>query len=114
MGLVLSSTDADMMAGWDVEKNDPADVVRVALDGIEARRLEVLADKDSAETKAALSADPSVVYTQVRVRAPRERGQRSARALDRPGGDEAEPHTRLRHRGEPGPVDVGGRERYTW
>jgi NAD(P)-dependent dehydrogenase (short-subunit alcohol dehydrogenase family) len=64
-GLVLSSTDTDMMAGWDVEKNDPADVVRAALDGVEARRLEVLADEDSAEAKAALSADPSEVYAQL-------------------------------------------------
>jgi NAD(P)-dependent dehydrogenase (short-subunit alcohol dehydrogenase family) len=64
-GLVLSSTDTDMMAGWDVEKNDPADVVRAALDGAEARRLEVLADEDSAEAKAALSADPSEVYAQL-------------------------------------------------
>ncbi len=61
-GLVLSSTDTDMMAGWDVEKNDPADVVRAALDGIEAGSLEVLADADTAAAKAALSADPSEVY----------------------------------------------------
>ncbi|HXA58849.1 MAG TPA: SDR family NAD(P)-dependent oxidoreductase, partial [Streptosporangiaceae bacterium] len=35
-GLHLGSTDTDMMAGFDVEKNDPADVVRTALDGLEA------------------------------------------------------------------------------
>ena len=37
-GLYLSSTDTDMMAGWDIPKNDPADVVRAALDGLEAGR----------------------------------------------------------------------------
>ena len=35
-GVFLSSTDTDMMAGWDIPKNDPADVVRTALDGVEA------------------------------------------------------------------------------
>jgi len=51
-----------MMAGWDIPKNDPADVVRQALDGIEAGALEVIADADTAEVKALLSADPSVLY----------------------------------------------------
>ena len=63
-GLHVGSVDTDMMAGWDVEKNDPADVVRTALDGIEAGQLEVLADEASAQLKAALSADPSVLYPQ--------------------------------------------------
>lgn len=54
-GLYLSSTDTDMMAGWDIPKNDPADVVRKALDGIEAGALEVIADAETAETKADLS-----------------------------------------------------------
>lgn len=64
-GLALASTDTDMMAGIDVEKNDPADVARAALDGIEAGKMEVLADEDTARVKASLSADPSVVYTQL-------------------------------------------------
>lgn len=63
-GLVLSSTDTEMMAGWDIPKNDPADVVRLALDGLEAGALEVIADQESRDTKAALSADPSEVYAQ--------------------------------------------------
>jgi len=57
-GLLLSSTDTDMMAGWDIPKNDPADVVRAALDGIESGALEVLADADTVEAKAALSREP--------------------------------------------------------
>jgi NAD(P)-dependent dehydrogenase (short-subunit alcohol dehydrogenase family) len=59
-GVYLSATD--MMAGWDIPKNDPADVVRLALDGIEADRLEIIADKDTADAKAALSSDPGTVY----------------------------------------------------
>ena len=61
-GLLMSATDTDMMAGWDIPKNDPADVVRQALDGIEAGSLEVIADADTAEAKAGLSGDPSVLY----------------------------------------------------
>ena len=59
-GLYLSSTDTDMMAGWDIPKNDPAVVVRDALDGLEADALEVIADEDTAETKAALSGTPAL------------------------------------------------------
>jgi NAD(P)-dependent dehydrogenase (short-subunit alcohol dehydrogenase family) len=55
-GLYLSSTDTDMMAGWDVPKNDPSDVVTVALDGLEAGEPDVLADQETKETKASLAA----------------------------------------------------------
>lgn len=61
-GLLMSATDTDMMAGWDIEKNDPAHVVRLALDGIEAGSLEIVADEDTAQSKAALSADPAITY----------------------------------------------------
>ena len=37
-GVFLSSTDTDMMAAYDIPKNDPADVVRAALDGLAAGR----------------------------------------------------------------------------
>ena len=59
-GLYLSSTDTDMMAGWDIPKNDPAEVVRAALDGLEADALEVIADEDTAITKAELSGAPAL------------------------------------------------------
>jgi NAD(P)-dependent dehydrogenase (short-subunit alcohol dehydrogenase family) len=64
-GLVLASTDTDMMAGFDVPKNRPEDVARTALDGVVAGRLEVLADADSVDLKAALSRDPSETYPKV-------------------------------------------------
>jgi NAD(P)-dependent dehydrogenase (short-subunit alcohol dehydrogenase family) len=60
--VLLSATDTDMMAGWDIPKNDPADVVRQALDGIEAGQLEIIADEDTARAKADLSADPALTY----------------------------------------------------
>jgi NAD(P)-dependent dehydrogenase (short-subunit alcohol dehydrogenase family) len=61
-GVLLAATDTDMTAPWDVPKNDPADVVRQALDGVEAGRLEVVADTDTAGAKAAVAADPEDVY----------------------------------------------------
>ncbi|MFD0199663.1 MULTISPECIES: SDR family oxidoreductase [Saccharothrix] len=64
-GLHLGPTDTDMTASLDVPKNDPADVVRAALDGIEADLVEVLADQGVVELKAALSADPRTLYPHV-------------------------------------------------
>ena len=61
-GLHVGGVDTDMMAGLDVEKMDPADVVRAALDGLEAGKLEVLADDASAGVKAALAGDPAHFY----------------------------------------------------
>jgi NAD(P)-dependent dehydrogenase (short-subunit alcohol dehydrogenase family) len=61
-GLHMGSVDTDMMAGYDVPKADPADIVRQALDGIEQNRLEVVADESAAFVKASLAADPSRFY----------------------------------------------------
>ena len=61
-GLFLGATDTDMTAGYDLQKIDPADIVRSALDGLEAGRFEILADQDSVQAKAALSLDPSIAF----------------------------------------------------
>ena len=61
-GLHGSSVDTDMMAGWDVPKARPADVVSAALDGLEAGADEVLADEETRAVKAQLSQPPSVLY----------------------------------------------------
>ncbi|GAB2521782.1 SDR family oxidoreductase [Nocardiopsis aegyptia] len=61
-GLVLAGTDTDMMAGIDADLNDPADVVRAALDGLADDRPEVLADDTTVQLKAALSADAGVPF----------------------------------------------------
>lgn len=55
-GLYLSGTDTDMMAGYEGPLNDPADVVRQALDGLESDATEVIADEDTALTRAELLA----------------------------------------------------------
>jgi NAD(P)-dependent dehydrogenase (short-subunit alcohol dehydrogenase family) len=61
-GLYLAAADTDMMEGQDVPKSDPADVVSLALDGIEVGLLEIIADEQTAAIKCALSADPAVTY----------------------------------------------------
>ncbi|MFD0783977.1 SDR family oxidoreductase [Micromonospora azadirachtae] len=62
-GLHLGAADTEMMTRYDGDKGDPADVVRAALDGVEADKLEVIADEWSAHVKASLAADPSIFYT---------------------------------------------------
>jgi NAD(P)-dependent dehydrogenase (short-subunit alcohol dehydrogenase family) len=63
-GLHLGAADTDMTADYEGDKVDPADVVRTALDGIEAGKIEVVVDEWSAHVKASLAADPSLFYTQ--------------------------------------------------
>ncbi|MFF0122626.1 hypothetical protein ACWD8I_14425 [Micromonospora arida] len=62
-GLHLGSAVTDMSAGYHGDKIDPADVVRAALGGVEAGRIEVLADEWSAYVKASLANDPSDFYS---------------------------------------------------
>ncbi|MCV7064627.1 SDR family oxidoreductase [Mycolicibacterium houstonense] len=45
IGVYLGYTDTSMVADLDVPKNDPADVARQIVDGIESRAAEVLADE---------------------------------------------------------------------
>ncbi|WP_043640299.1 SDR family oxidoreductase [Nonomuraea candida] len=61
-GVHLGAADTDMMRDYEGEKSDPADVVRAALDGVEADRLEVVVDEWSAKVKASLADDPSAFY----------------------------------------------------
>lgn len=61
-GLHLSSTDTDMVAAFDIPKSDPAKIVAIALDGVEAGLLEIVADDDTAHVKAALAGDPAALY----------------------------------------------------
>ncbi|KRC65017.1 short-chain dehydrogenase [Aeromicrobium sp. Root236] len=65
VGLHVGYVDTDMVAGVDAPKSDPADVVKSALDGIEAGAFEVLADDVSHQAKAALGMPIEAVYPQV-------------------------------------------------
>ena len=64
--LHLGAVDTDMSAGYDGPKGDPADVVRAALDGVEAGAAEVLADDWTRHVKASLAHDPERLYDQIR------------------------------------------------
>ena len=65
LGLHLGGADTDMMAGYDGPLLDPADVVRAALDGLEAGASEVLVDDWSREVKAGLAEEPAGFYARV-------------------------------------------------
>ncbi|WP_141014445.1 SDR family oxidoreductase [Nocardioides sambongensis] len=68
--LHLGYTDTPMTAGVDAPKNDPADVVRSAYDGIEAGMFEILADRASIDLKAALSQPVEALYPQLSTATP--------------------------------------------
>ncbi len=64
VGLHLGYADTPMTVGIDAPKSDPADIVRVALDGLEAGELEVVADEVSANVKRGLSGPIGALYPQ--------------------------------------------------
>jgi NAD(P)-dependent dehydrogenase (short-subunit alcohol dehydrogenase family) len=64
-GLHMGYVDTDMTAAVTSPKENPADIAKAALDGIEAGAFEVLADETSRRTKAALSGDITDHYPQL-------------------------------------------------
>jgi NAD(P)-dependent dehydrogenase (short-subunit alcohol dehydrogenase family) len=65
LALALAIADTDMMAAYDLPKLPPAEVVAIALDGLEAGKLEVIGDPVTANVKAALAADPATFYADI-------------------------------------------------
>jgi short-subunit dehydrogenase len=63
--LHMGYVDTDMTAAVRAPKSDPADVVRQALDGVEAGEWEVLADDVSRQVKSGLAGDPRSLYAQL-------------------------------------------------
>ncbi len=63
--LALAIADTDMMAAYDIPKLPPSEVVAQALDGLEAGKLEVIADAPTANVKASLSRDPALFYADI-------------------------------------------------
>ncbi len=64
-GLHLGFADTPLAAGIDEPKNDPADVVRAAYDGLEAGELEILIDALSRDVKAGLAGPIEALYPQL-------------------------------------------------
>ena len=58
----LASTDTDMMSGWDVFKNDPADVATAILTAVREGADEVFVDDDSRTTKENLASPVAIRY----------------------------------------------------
>jgi NAD(P)-dependent dehydrogenase (short-subunit alcohol dehydrogenase family) len=65
-GLHMGYVDTDMTAGVTAPKENPADIAKAALDGIEAGAFEVLADETSRQVKAAVSGDITNLYPRLR------------------------------------------------
>ena len=70
VGLFAGAIDTDMMAGFEVPKADPVQVVRAALDGVAAGDLEVVVDSTAAQAKASLAGGPRERYPQLAAAAP--------------------------------------------
>jgi len=54
--------DTDLTAGVDQPKSDPADIARIAVDGIAAGDVEILADEVSANVRAGLAGGVAALY----------------------------------------------------
>ncbi|MEE6257605.1 SDR family oxidoreductase [Plantactinospora sonchi] len=64
-GLHVGWVDTDMASEWapaDAPRSDPADVARLAIDGVEAGQHEVLADERTRIVKSALAQDITTLY----------------------------------------------------
>ena len=64
-GLHVGYMDTDMAASVTSFKTDPAEVARLALDGVESGAFEVLADELTRQVRSGLSADVSAMYPQL-------------------------------------------------
>ena len=60
LAMHMGYVDTDMTSGFDVAKSSPDEVVRQALDALEAGAEEVLADETAKYVKRGLSAEPGV------------------------------------------------------
>jgi hypothetical protein len=54
-----------MVSHVDAPKNDPADVARTALDGLEAGEVEILADALSLQVRSGLAGGVAALYPQL-------------------------------------------------
>jgi NAD(P)-dependent dehydrogenase (short-subunit alcohol dehydrogenase family) len=64
-GLHVGYMDTDMTRGVTAPKSDPADIAKIAIDGIVAGEAEIIADEFSGQVLAGLSAGVAGLYPQV-------------------------------------------------
>ncbi|MCY4667928.1 MAG: SDR family oxidoreductase [Rhodococcus sp.] len=72
VGVHVGWVDTPMAAHSTDPKTDPADLVRIVFDAVEAGEYEVLADEASAQVKAGLSAPIEALYPQLGTAAPQQ------------------------------------------
>jgi NAD(P)-dependent dehydrogenase (short-subunit alcohol dehydrogenase family) len=65
-GLHVGYMDTDMTAQVTSAKSDPADIARIAVDGLAAGAYEILADNASRQAQAALAGGVAALYPQLR------------------------------------------------
>jgi hypothetical protein len=65
VGLHVGYVDTDMSATVTGPKSDPADVARVAIDGIEQDRYEMVVDNVSRHVQAGLAGGVAALYLQL-------------------------------------------------
>jgi NAD(P)-dependent dehydrogenase (short-subunit alcohol dehydrogenase family) len=64
-GLHVGYMDTDMTASVTAPKSNPADIARIAIDGIAADAYEIVADDASRQAQAALAGGVSAIYPQL-------------------------------------------------
>ena len=64
-GLHVGYMDTDMTASITAPKSNPADIAKIAIDGVEQNRFEIIADDVSREIQAALAGGVSALYPQL-------------------------------------------------
>ncbi|WP_406045282.1 SDR family oxidoreductase [Micromonospora sp. NBC_00898] len=64
-GLHVGYMDTDMTAGVTAPKSDPAEIARIAVDGIEADRYEIVTDDTSRQVQAGLAGGVAALYPQL-------------------------------------------------
>jgi NAD(P)-dependent dehydrogenase (short-subunit alcohol dehydrogenase family) len=64
-GLHVGYMDTDMVRSVTSAKSDPADIARIAIDGIASGAYEIVADDASRQAQAALAGGVSVLYPQL-------------------------------------------------
>ncbi|MFB5675888.1 SDR family oxidoreductase [Paenibacillus terreus] len=64
-GLHVGYMDTDMTSGIDAPKSNPADIAKIAIDGIESNSFEILADDASRQVQSGLAGGVAALYPQL-------------------------------------------------
>lgn len=65
-GLHVGFMDTDMTSGVKAPKSNPADIAKIAIDGIESDSFEILADEPSRQLQRALAGGVAAIYPQLK------------------------------------------------